>query len=168
MRWTAARQCGCALAPPLDSGRPHVASHLGCRLSSGAASSCALDSCAARQLCAGAASRLEASVCRLPSLSPSEQRRGEAAMRWTAAWRGGCALAPPSTRGLRPSPLVSVAARTAAQRRGEQRLCRRLDSAAARQPCAGRGEYLWLTPGRSLLLRLFVSLCIFHILLLVS
>ena len=42
----------CALAPSLDSGRPHIASRLGRRLSSGAASSCALDSGAARQLCA--------------------------------------------------------------------------------------------------------------------
>ena len=43
MRWTAALRCGWALAPPLDSRRPHVASRLGRRLSSGEA----------RQLCAG-------------------------------------------------------------------------------------------------------------------
>ena len=78
------------------------------------------------------------------------QRRGEAAMRWTAARRGSCALAPPSTRGARPSPLVSS---LPGQRRGE-RLCagaasrleasvrrlsshRRLDSGVARRLCAG-------------------------------
>ena len=107
VRWTAARRASCVLAPPLDSRRPSVASRLCRRLDSGAArqavrwrrlstrdtrpsplvsrrysgaaSSCALDSGAARQQCAGAASRLEASVRRLSSQSPSGQRRGEAA-----------------------------------------------------------------------------------------
>ena len=54
-----------------------------------------LGSGAARRLCAGAASRLQASVCRLSSPSRPVQRRGEAAVRWTAARLGGCAPAPP-------------------------------------------------------------------------
>ena len=133
--WTAVRG-GCALAPPLDSRRPSIASRLRrrqyssaassraldsgaarqqCagaasqletpvrrllshrRLYSGAASSCALDDGAASQLRAGAAPRLETPVRRLSSLSPPGQRRGGAAVRWRRL----------STRGLRPSPLVS-------------------------------------------------------------
>ena len=139
--WTAARQGGYVLAPPLDSRRPPVASRLRRRLYSGAASGCALDSGAAIQRCAGADSRLEASVCRLPSLSPPEQRRGKAAMYWRHL----------STRGSRLSPLVLVAACTAA-RLGSfalappldsgppsvaSHLCRRLDSGGARQLWAG-------------------------------
>jgi len=73
MRWTATRQGGCALAPPLDSRRPSVASCLCCRLYSSAASSCALGSGAARQLCAGAAF-----VLAPPSTQRAASRRSDA------------------------------------------------------------------------------------------
>jgi len=280
VRWTAARRGSCELAPPLDSRRPFVASRLIARTAARRAAArwtaarraarrgmcggaarqqCAgaasrletsvcrlsshhrLDSGAARQPCAGAASRLEAPVRRLSSpsppgqrrgeqlcagaashletpvrrllpLSPPVQRRGEAGMRWTAARRssyaldsgarGSSALAPPldsrppsvaswlgrrlysgavssgaldsgaarqlctgaasQSRDACPSPLVSVAACTAARRAAMRwaaarlsscalapppdsrrpsvasRLCRPLYSGAVRQLCAGQ------------------------------
>jgi len=163
VRWTAAQLGSSALAPPLDSRRPSVASRLrrrrlsspsppgqrrGERLCAGAtprleasvrrrssrrlldsgaagdtASSCALDGGAARQQCAGAASQLETPVRRPSFPSPPGQRRGE---RLCAGQRRGEAAAcwrHLSTRGLRPSPLVSVAV--------VSRLRRCLDSGAA-------------------------------------
>ena len=126
--WTAARRGGCALAPPLGSRPPPVASRL-CRR---------LDSGAARQQCTGAASRLEAPVRRLSSPSPPGQRRGETAMCWTAVRRGSSALAPTLTRGLRPSPLASS---PSGRRRGEQ-LCagrRRGEPAACWRRLSTRG-----------------------------
>ena len=123
VRWTAARLGSCALAPPLDSRRPSVASHLCRRQSSGAA----------RQLCAGQRRgeasergrrlRLEASARRLPFPPPPVQRRGEqrlrrrldsgAATQLRAGQRRGNAAVRwrcHSTRGVRTLPLVSVAA----------------------------------------------------------
>ena len=85
VRWTAGRLGSCVPAQPLNSGRPSVAPRFRRRLDSGAA----------RRLCAGTASPLETPVRRLLSLSPPVQRRGEAALRWTAARRGSSALAPP-------------------------------------------------------------------------
>ena len=221
VRWTAARLGSRVLATPPDSRRPSVASRLCRRLDSGAASSCALDSGVARQLCAGQqrgeaavrwrrlrleasvrrlsshrrldngavrrlraglTSRLGTPVRRLSSPSPPGQRRGEAAVRRRH----------PSTRGLRPSPLVSLpsgqrcgeaavrwrrlsnrdarpsplasVAAWPAARRGSSapappldsrppsfvsRLCRHLDSGAARRLCAGAASRLE-TPVRRL------------------
>jgi len=113
VRWTAARRGSSALAPPLDSKHPSVASRL-CRR---------LDSGATRQQCDGAASRLEASV-----------RRACLIAVWTAVRRGGCALAPPSTRDARPSPLVSVAASTAARRTAVRWTAARRGSSAQAPP----------------------------------
>jgi len=122
VRWTAARRGSCVPAPPLDSRRPSVASRLCRRLdsgaASGAASSCALDGRAARQLCAGAASRLEAPVRRLSSLSPPVQRRGEQLYAGRRRGEAAACLRRLSTRGARPSPLVSS---PSGQWRGEQR-----------------------------------------------
>jgi len=217
-RWTTARRASCVLAPPLDSRRPSVVSRLcrrldsgaagrlcagaasrleasvrrlsshrrldSCatrrlyagaaprleapvrrlsshrRLDSGAASSGALDSGAARQQCAGAASRLETPVRRLSSPSPPGQRRGGAAVRWRRLSTRGLRPSPlvsspsgqlcdeavvrwrrPSTRGPRPSPLVSS---PSGQWRGEQRC-----SGAARQQCTGAASRLE-TPVRRL------------------
>ena len=104
MRWTAARRCGRALAPPSTPGvRPSPL--VPCRrLVSGAVSGCALVPPPSRGLRP------------LPG-----QRGGEAARRWTAAWRCGCALVPPSTPGVHPSPLVPCLS-PPGQQRGE-RLC---------------------------------------------
>ena len=117
-----------------DSRPPSVASHFCRRQYSGAVSSVsvavwtaarrgsyALDSGAAKQLGAGAASRLEPSIPRLSSLSPPGQRHSHAAMRWRRL----------STRGGRPSPPVSVAPLYS----GAASSCA-LDSGAAGQLCA--------------------------------
>ena len=90
VRWTAARRGGCVLAPLFDSRPPSVASCLCHRLYSGAASSCALDSGAAKQLCAGAAchSRDARPSPRVSVAACTAARR--AAVRWAAA-RLGCA-----------------------------------------------------------------------------
>ena len=112
-----------ALAPPLDSRPPSVASWLGRRLYSGAVSSGALDSGAARQLCTGAASQSR-DACPSPLVSVAACTAARrAAMRWAAARLSSCALAPPPD-SRRPS----VASR----------LCRPLYSGAVRQLCAGQ------------------------------
>ena len=113
----------CALAPPLDSRRPSVASHLRRRQYSSAASSCALNSGAVRQQCAGAAfdSRPPSFASRLIAVWTAVD---EAAVRWRRL----------STRDARPSPLISVAAWTAARR------------AAVRWTAARRGSRVLAPP----------------------
>ena len=105
---TAARQGGYVLAPPLDSRRPSVASCLRRRLCSGAASSCALDSGAARQLCAGGYVLAPPLDSRQPSVASCLRRRlySSAARQLRA---GAASQLGASARGVRPSPLVCVA-----------------------------------------------------------
>ena len=122
-----------------------------------------LDSGAARQPRASAASRLQAAVGRLFSPSPPVQRRGEAAIRWTAARLGSCAPAPPldsrqlyagaACRPRRPFVVSRLIAFWTAARQSSHVLapplyskrpsvasclCRRQYSGAARQLCDGQ------------------------------
>ena len=124
------------LAPPLDSRRPSVASCLRRRLCSGAASSCALDSGAARQLCAGGYVLAPPLDSRQPSVASCLRRRlySSAARQLRA---GAASQLGASARGVRPSPLVCVApctGWTAARLPGQRGLARRL-CAARRGSC---------------------------------
>ena len=75
--WPAARRGSSAPAPPLDSRPPSFASRLIAVWTVARRGSYALDSDAARRLCASAAPRLETPVRRLLSLLPPVQQRGE-------------------------------------------------------------------------------------------